>query len=110
MVFGVRKNSCRLRPVEFRIALAERAVTCIILPHDVQPEDYEAPRHEHAMQHSSIGFALDATDEVIAPRRSTPAIPMLRPCAYSSRAGDHHGGVVKPYSVSTKEPLRANLA
>ena len=39
-----------------RIAIGERSVTCIIVPHDVQREAYEAPGHEHGMQHSSLGY------------------------------------------------------
>ena len=42
----------------FRIALAERAVTCVILPHDVQQEPAVAePAHEHGAQHSGLGYA-----------------------------------------------------
>jgi pyruvate dehydrogenase (quinone) len=41
----------------FRIALAERTVTVIILPHDVQREEaVESPPAEHGMQHSSPGY------------------------------------------------------
>jgi pyruvate dehydrogenase (quinone) len=42
----------------FRIALAERTVTCIILPHDVQQEPaVEEPAHEHGAQHSGVGYS-----------------------------------------------------
>ncbi|ADV65780.1 thiamine pyrophosphate-requiring protein [Deinococcus maricopensis] len=42
----------------FRIALDERTVTAIIIPHDVQdlPAQNEQP-HEHGYQHSSVGYA-----------------------------------------------------
>jgi pyruvate dehydrogenase (quinone) len=41
-----------------RTALAERAVTCVILPNDVQELDAVAqPPHEHAMLHSSSQFS-----------------------------------------------------
>lgn len=41
----------------FRIAVGERTVTVIILPHDVQSKEaVEAPPAEHAMQHSVPGF------------------------------------------------------
>lgn len=41
-----------------RIALAERTVTCVIVPHDVQNEPAEAkPPHEHGAMHSAIGYA-----------------------------------------------------
>ena len=43
----------------FRIAVGERAVTVVILPHDVQqaPAVPEPPR-EHGMQHSSVGVVV----------------------------------------------------
>ncbi|HEX2513987.1 MAG TPA: thiamine pyrophosphate-requiring protein [Chloroflexota bacterium] len=42
----------------FRIALAERTVTCVILPHDVQQEPaVEEPAHEHGAQHSGMGYS-----------------------------------------------------
>jgi pyruvate dehydrogenase (quinone) len=41
----------------FRVALAERTVTCVILPHDVQQEPAVAePEHEHGAQHSGAGY------------------------------------------------------
>jgi pyruvate dehydrogenase (quinone) len=40
-----------------RIAISRRAVTCVIVPHDVQRVPYDAPKHEHAMQHSSVGVS-----------------------------------------------------
>ncbi len=40
-----------------RIALAERTVTCIILPHDVQEAAaVPIPPHEHGRMHSSVGY------------------------------------------------------
>jgi pyruvate dehydrogenase (quinone) len=40
-----------------RIALAERTVTCVILPNDLQEEPAEeAPPHAHGTVHSAIGF------------------------------------------------------
>ena len=51
----------------FRIALGERTVTVIILPHDVQREEaVESPPAEHGMQHSAAGYVeprLLPTDE-----------------------------------------------
>jgi len=41
----------------FRVALARRAVTCLIVPHDVQSQDaVETPPHEHGALHSGAGF------------------------------------------------------
>jgi pyruvate dehydrogenase (quinone) len=43
----------------FRIAIAERAVTVVILPHDVQQAAAVAePPREHGMQHSSVGVVV----------------------------------------------------
>lgn len=39
----------------FRIARAERTVTCVILPKDVQEEAYESPPHKHGTVHTSVG-------------------------------------------------------
>jgi len=40
----------------FRIALAERTVTCLIFPNDVQELDYEEPPRQHNTIHTSIGY------------------------------------------------------
>lgn len=40
-----------------RVAIGHRAVTCVIVPHDVQGEPYQEPEHEHAMQHSSVALS-----------------------------------------------------
>jgi pyruvate dehydrogenase (quinone) len=40
-----------------RIALAERTVTCIIIPHDLQDEEMEQPPHAHSTIHSGVGFS-----------------------------------------------------
>jgi pyruvate dehydrogenase (quinone) len=39
-----------------RIALAERTVTCVIVPNDLQTEDATEPAHEHGTIHSSVGY------------------------------------------------------
>jgi len=39
-----------------RIAKAERTVTCVILPNDLQELSYEEPKHEHQTIHSGIGY------------------------------------------------------
>ncbi len=39
-----------------RIAKAERTVTCIIIPNDVQELKYEEPAHQHGTVHSSVGY------------------------------------------------------
>ncbi|MFI5290581.1 MAG: thiamine pyrophosphate-requiring protein, partial [Polyangia bacterium] len=40
----------------FRIARAQRTVTCIIIPHDVQEMEMEQPPHKHGTVHTGIGF------------------------------------------------------
>jgi pyruvate dehydrogenase (quinone) len=40
-----------------RIALAERTVTCVIVPNDLQGEDAAEPAHEHGTVHSSVGYS-----------------------------------------------------
>src|SRR5437764_6995881 len=44
-----------------RIALAERRVTAIILPNDLQESPYEEPPRAHGTVHSGIGFARPRT-------------------------------------------------
>lgn len=41
-----------------RSALAERTVTCIVIPHDVQEMDYQIPPHKHSTVHSGIGYSV----------------------------------------------------
>jgi len=44
-----------------RIALGERRVTAIILPNDLQDEDYREPPRKHGTVHSGVGFAKPRT-------------------------------------------------
>jgi pyruvate dehydrogenase (quinone) len=63
----------------FRIALARRTVTCIILPHDVQGEPaVESPPHEHGRLHSAPGYS---------PPRVLPTDADLRRAAEVLNAG-----------------------
>jgi pyruvate dehydrogenase (quinone) len=39
-----------------RIALARRTVTAIILPNDLQEQEYEEPPRKHGTVHSGVGF------------------------------------------------------
>src|SRR5436190_7444057 len=62
-----------------RIAKAERTVTCIIIPNDVQGSDaVETPPHEHGSVHSSVGHA---------PARVMPPEAELRRAAEVLNAG-----------------------
>src|SRR6266446_2744585 len=40
-----------------RIALAERSVTCIIIPHDLQDQEMAQPPRAHSTIHSGAGFS-----------------------------------------------------
>src|SRR5919205_166225 len=42
----------------YRIAKAERRVTCVILPNGLQAETMEQPSREHGMTHSGVGIDL----------------------------------------------------
>ena len=62
----------------FRVALAERAPTCIIIPSDLQELEYEAPTHAFKMVPSSLGVDWPEVSPTAArwlgrPRSSTPA-------------------------------------
>ena len=39
-----------------RIARAERTVTCVIIPNDIQEQPYQSPPHKHGSIHSSVGY------------------------------------------------------
>lgn len=41
----------------FRIAMAERTVTCIIVPNDLQKMEYSEPARSHGAVHSSVGYS-----------------------------------------------------
>ncbi|MBA3517345.1 MAG: thiamine pyrophosphate-requiring protein [Rhizobiales bacterium] len=42
----------------YRIAKAQRQVTCVILPNDLQTQAMEQPSHEHGMTRSGVGIEL----------------------------------------------------
>src|SRR3954452_23593454 len=44
-----------------RIALAERTVTCLIVPNDLQELPYSEPPRSHGTIHSSVGFSRPVT-------------------------------------------------
>jgi pyruvate dehydrogenase (quinone) len=63
-----------------RIALAERTVTCIIVPHDLQDVEVEDPPHEHSTVHSGVGHGF-------LPPRVLPRDEDLRKAADVLNAG-----------------------
>jgi pyruvate dehydrogenase (quinone) len=62
-----------------RIALAQRTVTCVVVPNDLAAAEAEEPPRAHGTVHSSLGYA--------APR-VVPADPDLRRAAEILNAGD----------------------
>lgn len=63
----------------FRIAQAERTVTCIIVPNDLQREDaVPAPPHEHGALHSGVGYVPPCGWTSGTPRRSSTTTPGSR--------------------------------
>lgn len=62
-----------------RIALAERTVTCLIVPKDVQELAYEKPPHEHDTIHTSVGYV---------PPRIAPPEEQIRRAADVLNAGE----------------------
>jgi pyruvate dehydrogenase (quinone) len=61
-----------------RVAVAERRVTAIILPNDLQEEPYEEPPRAHGTLHSGVGYAKPVV---------LPAAPELRRAAEVLNAG-----------------------
>jgi pyruvate dehydrogenase (quinone) len=51
----VPSQACALVDRAVRIALAERTVTCLVVPADVQELPFEEPAHAHATIHTSVG-------------------------------------------------------
>lgn len=39
-----------------RIAIAQRTVTCVIIPNDVQELEYQEPAHKHQTIHTGVGY------------------------------------------------------
>lgn len=50
----------------FRIAIAERAVTCVIVPHDLQEHDAQDPPRKHGGNFSGLGYEFP---EIVPARR-----------------------------------------
>jgi len=62
-----------------RIALAQRTVTCLIVPNDLAALDAEEPAHAHGTVHSSVGYA---------PPRIVPADAEVRAAAAVLNEGE----------------------
>jgi len=92
----------------FRIAQAERRVTCVILPNDLQLEDMVEPSREHGMTHSGVGIELSPV---------VPAMAALQRAADVLNAGEKVAILVGAGAVNatdavlaTAEKLRAGIA
>ena len=71
-----------------RIARAERTVTCVILPNDVQEMDaVEAPPHAHGTVHSGVGYVAPR----VVPRRRGSATRRRRSSTPASRSRSWSG-------------------
>ena len=92
-----------------RIAMAERTVTCIILPNDVQEMDaVPEPAHAHATIHSGIGFShprvIPAEDEL---QRAAAILNEGKKVAILIGAGALHAG---EEVIETADLLGAGVA
>ena len=91
-----------------RIAKAERCVTCLIVPNDVQEMDAEDPPREHGTLHSGIGYA---------PPRVLPPEEEIARAAEVLNAGEKVAMLVGAGALNatdevmqTAEALRAGVA
>ncbi len=92
----------------FRIAEAQRRVTCVILPNDLQLETMEEPTREHGMTHSGVGIELSPV---------VPAEPALQRAADVLNAGKKVAILVGAGALgatdavlATAEKLKAGIA
>ncbi|MBS7699931.1 MULTISPECIES: thiamine pyrophosphate-requiring protein [unclassified Chelatococcus] len=92
----------------FRIAIAERRVTCVILPNDLQLEPMAEPSREHGMTHSGVGVELSPV---------VPATAALQRAADVINAGEKVAILVGAGAVNatdavlaTAEKLKAGVA
>jgi pyruvate dehydrogenase (quinone) len=82
-----------------RIALAERTVTCVILPNDLQEEEaVESPPHKHGTVHSSAGWERP---EVV------PTPEQLRRAADILNAGERVAMLVGAGTLGAHEEVTA---
>src|SRR5205823_5823305 len=96
----------------FRIALATRSPTCIIIPGDVQELAYKSPPHAHATVHSGSGYS----EPRIVPKtadlmRAAEVLNAGEKVAILVGAGAAHGVQIDldPRMLSLRYPMEANL-
>ena len=92
----------------FRIAQAERRVTCVILPNDLQLEPMVEPSREHGMTHSGEGIELSPV---------VPSLDALQRAADVLNAGERVALLVGAGALgatdavlATAEKLKAGIA
>ena len=91
-----------------RVALGHRTVTCVIVPHDTQREEYQEPEHEHGMQHSSVAMSTPRVvprDEDL--RRAADLLNAGKRVAILAGAGALHA---TDELIDTAERLGAGVA
>jgi pyruvate dehydrogenase (quinone) len=91
-----------------RVAIGHRTVTCVIVPHDLQREEYEEPEHEHGMQHSSVAISTPRVlprDEDL--RRAAEALNSGKRVAILAGAGALHA---TDELIAVAERLGAGIA
>jgi pyruvate dehydrogenase (quinone) len=72
----------------YRIAKAERRVTCVILPNDLQMVAMEQPQHEHGATHSGVGIEFSpVVPDLAALRRAAEVLNSGRKVAMLVGAG-----------------------
>jgi pyruvate dehydrogenase (quinone) len=82
-----------------RIALAERTVTCVILPNDLQEEEaVEAPPHKHGTVHSAAGWE---------PPEVTPSREQLGRAAEILNAGEKVAMLIGAGTIGAHEEVTA---
>ena len=95
-----------------RIAHVKRAVTCVILPNDLQELDYKDPPMAHGATHTGIGYAGPAgiVSYAIAAALAVVMVLSLLEMAVMHPAAGSFGGPVTPESLSPRSPVRRRSA
>jgi pyruvate dehydrogenase (quinone) len=91
-----------------RIAQAKRAVTCVILPNDLQELDYQDPPMAHGATHTGVGFPGQATlPGMDALRRAAEILNQGKKVAILVGAGALHA---TDEVIAVAERLNAGIA
>jgi pyruvate dehydrogenase (quinone) len=82
-----------------RIAKATRSPTCVIVPNDVQEEDYEEPPRSHG--------AVFSSPAELSPERLVPSEPALRAAAEALNAGEKVAILIGQGAKGAADEVRA---